>query len=420
MNITSEKLNKAEVKLKIELSEMEMETYKTKALEKLAKQVNIKGFRPGKVPLSVAMESIEPKYLAAYAIDLAIAPTYVEAIKEQKIEPIGRPSVNVISDNPLVYEAIIPVYPEVTLKDYKKIKVTAKKVEVTDSDLTEETKRYQVMHATYKDVDRAAQKGDRVEIDFSGFDETGVPLEGTVSKNHPLILGDNSFVPGFEEQLLNQKVGEEREISVVFPADYFHKPFQSKTVKFKVKLNRLEERSIPELNAELVKKITGKDSTVEEFLKELKENMIKAKDQEEKSRQENEVLEQIEKLTEVELSHSLIDEEIHFMNEEQKRELEQRGIAWDQYLQAVQKTEKDLHDEKHEEAEKRLRLRFGVQEIFKLEKIDVSEEELNKAFQDEMKIFSAMNFEPKIEEQEAFKNRLKSKLKMDKMVSLFN
>jgi trigger factor len=234
-----------------------------------------------------------------------------------------------------------------------------------------------------------------------------------------LVLGDKTFVPGFEEQIVDMKKGDNREISVVFPADYFHKPFQNKTVKFKVKLNRLEERTVPALDAELIKKITGKEMTAEQFRAELKENMLKSREQDEKARMENEVLEQIEKNTEVELAHSLIDEEIHYMNDEQKHELEQRGISWDQYLQAVQKTEKDLHDEKHEEAEKRLRLRFGVQEVFKLEKIDVTEEELNKAFQDEMKIFAAMNYEPKLEEQEVFKTRLKNKLKMEKMVDLF-
>lgn len=419
MNITSAKQGTAEIKLRVELSEMEMAVYSEKAIEKLSKQVNVKGFRPGKVPLSVAQESIDPKYLAAYTIDLAIPPTYTEAIKDQKIEPIGRPSVNIISESPFVYEAIVPIYPEVTVKDLKSIKLTAKKVEVSQADQDEEIKRFQVMHAVYSDVDRAAEIGDRAEIDFNGFDEGGVPLEGTTSKNHPLILGDNSFVPGFEEQVVGMKKTEDRDISVVFPADYFHKPFQGKKVIFKIKLNRLEQRTLPAIDAELIKKITGKEITQEQFIIELKANLLKARQQEETTRLENELLEQIEKNTTVELAHSLIDEEIQFMNDEQKRELEQRGINWEQYLEAVQKTEKDLHDEKHSEAEKRLRLRFGVQEVFKLEKVEISDEELNKAFQDEMKIFSAMNYEPKMEEQEVFKTRLRNKLKMEKMVAIF-
>ena len=419
MNITSEKKGKAEIKMRVELAELDLEKYRGMALQKLAGQINVKGFRPGKIPLEVVKENVDPKYLASYTIEMAIAPTYMEGIKEQKIEPIGRPTVTVISETPLVYEAIIPVYPQVHVKDYQKIKVEAHQVVVSEADQEVEIKRFQAMHAIYRDVEREAKLGDRVEIDFNGFDEGGVPLDGTSSKNHPLVLGENTFVPGFEEQLVGLKKGEEKEISVTFPADYFHKPFQNKLVKFKVKLHRLEEREIPELNAELIKKITNKEMSLEQFRQELKENMIKAREEDDKIRIENEVLDQLEKRTEVELSHALIDEEIHYMIDEQKNELQERGISWEKYLEAVKKTEKDLHDEKHADAEKRLRLRFGVQEVFKEEKIEVSEAELNKAFDDEMKILEAMNYVPKVEEKEIFKTRMKNKLKMEKMINIF-
>lgn len=419
MNITSEKLKKSEIKLKVELSELEMENYRLKALEKLSAKVEIKGFRPGKVPKDVAEQSLDKNFVLAQTVDLAIAPTYLEAIKQEKIEPIARPKVTVTSQMPLVFEAIIPIYPEVSVKDYKKIKLEKKPVEITEQTISDEIKRFQSQHATYADVDRAAQMGDRVEIDFQGFDEGGAPLDGTTSKNHPLVLGDDAFVPGFEEQLIGQKIAEEREIKVTFPHDYFHKPFQAKVVKFKVKLNRLEQRNLPALDADLIKKVTDKEMSEADFRTELKTKLLQSKEQDEKNRLESSVLEAIQSKSEVDLSDILVEEEIHYMIEEQKHELENRGIKWDQYMEATGKTHEDLHKEKHQEAENRLKLRFGVQELFKAEKIEVSDAEVSAAFDDEMKILATMNYQPKIEEQEMFKTRLLNKLKMEKLITLF-
>lgn len=419
MKITSEKSGKAEIKLTVELTELEMETYYNKTLEKLSKTINIKGFRPGKVPLEEVEKQMEKPFLIAKTMDMAIPTTYMEAIKQEKIEPIAQPKVKIIADAPLKYEAMVPVYPEVKVKDYKKIKLERKKIEVDESKIKSEVKNFQTYHATYADVDRVAAPGDRVEINFEGFDEGGAPLEGTISKNHPMILGDKSFVPGFEENLTGMKVGEEKEFTVTFPTDYFHKPFQGKPVKFKVKLNRLEERHLPEINAEFIKKVTGRDMTEAEFHAEIKTNLGKNLAQEENNRLETELLEKIRDITDVELAEPLIDEEIHYILDEMKANASSRGIPWDEYLKAVNKSEQQMHDEKKEEAKQRLRLRFGVQELFKQEKLDVTEDELNKAFEDEMKILASMNYEPKIEEHDMLKARLRNKIRLEKLINLF-
>lgn len=419
MNITEDKKGKSEIKLIIELTELELENYYKKALEKLAAQINVKGFRPGKVPLEVAEQQLEKTYIMAQAMDMAIPPTYIEAVKEKKIEPIAQPKITVVSDNPLKYEALVAIYPEVNIKDYKKIKIEKKSTEVTNEMLAQEIDRFVTFHSKFKQVDRPAQMGDRVEIDFDGADEGGAPLEGTTSKNHPMILGEKTFIPGFEENLIGMKVGEEKEFKLTFPKDYFHKPFQNKVVKFKVKLNRLEEQERPELNAELIKKIAGKDMSEAEFKEEIKKNLKQKVEQDEQNRLENDLLEQIELKTEVELAEVLVDEEIHFMLEEMKQNAAQRGIDWQQYLEATGKTHEKLHDEKKEEAKKRLRLRFGVQELFKIEKIEPTEKEIEDAFADEMKVLASMNYEPKIEEQEMIKTRMRNKLKLEKLIQIF-
>lgn len=419
MKITVDKPKNSEVKMTVELTELEMETYYQKALQKLSTQVNIKGFRPGKVPLNIVEQQVEKDHILAQAIDLAIPPTYVEAVKEQKIEPISRPQVTVTSQSPLTYEAVIPLYPEVSLDNYKKISVKPQKVEVDAKTVEEEIKRFQKVHAKFQDVDRAAKLTDRVEIDFDGFDEGGAPLEGTTSKNHPIVLGDQTFIPGFEEEVVGMTKDQTKEFDITFPKDYFHKPFQSKKVKFKVTVRRIEETQMPELNAEFAKTLTGKEMTEAELRQEIEKNLLKSKQAEEQSRLENEVLEEILKKTKVEIPHALIEEEVHYMIEDQKKNIESRGMKFDDYLQAIQKTHDDLHKEHEPEAKKRLTLRFGVQEIFKLEKIEVSEEELNKAFLDQMEIFAAMNYQPQIEDQKVYKTQLTSKLKMEKLVAIF-
>lgn len=419
MNITSESAKNSEVKLTVELTELEFENYYQAALQKLASQVNVKGFRQGHVPLDVAAKELDKEFIMAHAIDMAIPPTYVDAIKQKNIEPIARPRVSILSPLPLKYEAIIPIMPPVTLKDYKKIKLTRGKAEVTEAELKDELKHIQAYHAHFHDADRAAKEGDRVEIDFQGFDEGGAQLEGTTSKNHPIVIGDKSFVPGFEENLVGMKVGEEKEFSVTFPADYFHKPFQNKVVKFKVKANRIEERHLPEMDPKFFKEITGKDLTEEQFLTEIRTSMQRRRQEEENIKVETSFLEQIEKITEVEISDILIEEEGHYMIEEQKQKMSERGMKWEDYLKAIKKTEKEMLEESKPEATKRLKLRFGVQQVLKEEKIEVTPEEIQKNFDDEMKVLASMNFEPKMEEMEQFKVRLGSKLKMEKLIEKF-
>ncbi len=419
MNITSAKDKNSTIKLTVELSDLEMDKYLNNALEKLSKQINVKGFRPGKVPLEVAKQQISPQYLLAQAIDLALPPTYMEAVKQEKLEPISRPTVNVITENPLKYEAIVPIYPEVTIKDYKKIKLTKAKIEITDDLINEEIKKFQKYHAKFQDVQREAKEGDRVEIDFQGFDEGGAILDGTTSKNHPIIIGEKSFVPGFEENLIGMNLNDEREFTVTFPKDYFHKPFQSKLVKFKVKVNRIEERNFPEIDSDFIKKVAGKEMTIDQFKKEINDNLIKQKEFEDQQKLESELFELIAEKTSVEIPEVIIEDEIHYIIDELKDSLAQKGVNWDDYLKAVNKTHQDLHKDKHQEAIKRVKLRFGIQEIFKQEKIEVSDKELEKALEDENKIFESMNYQPKLNEIEEMKLRLKNKLKMDKLVALF-
>ncbi len=410
---------KSQLQLTVELTELEMEKYYHQALDRLSKQVNVKGFRPGKVPRNVVEQQVDQSMIYSMAADLAISPTYVEIVEKEKIEPVGRPSVTVENFMPLKFTALIPITPTVTFKDLQGLQIEEHPVDVKDEEVQAEITRYQRMHSAYTPIEREVQLGDRIEIDFDGYDENKVALENTSSRNHPMILGDKSFVPGFEEQIVGMKKGEKREIKVTFPADYFHEPFRNKVVEFVVRVVAAEEMQVPELTAEFIQKVTGKAMSVDEFKTSIRTNLLKAKQDEEKRRQENDFLSKLLEKVELELPHSLIHDEIDYIIKEQQYDLKSRGIEWKQYLEAMQQTESAVREEKHKEAENRLKIRFAVLEMFKQENITVNEAEMSKAIDDELAFLASMNFKTEQIDPQNLRIRLENRQKMDKLLQKF-
>jgi trigger factor len=328
MNITVSNPSKSEITLTIELTEEQTEKYLNQAAAEVAKMVKIPGFRPGKAPREVLEKHVRPEALDSHMVDIALPPTYSEAILKEKIQAISRPKITILQLKPLKYEATVAVYPEVEVKGYDKIKVDIKDEPVKDEDVDQVLNEVKKQHATYKIVERPAKMGDRVEIDFQGFDEGGAHLEGTQSKNHPLILGDKSLIGGFEEELVGMKAEEKKKFKVTFPSDYFHKTFQDKKVEFEVQMNLVEEIEHPELNTEFFKKIVGEEKTLDQVKADIKENLETQKKQDNKVKRENEFLDKLADLTQLELPAILVEEEIHGMIDEFKHELENRGIIW--------------------------------------------------------------------------------------------
>ncbi len=416
MDVKVEKPAKSEQKLTIELTELEMEKYYDRALTKFSKEINVKGFRPGKIPKDVVIQHVNEQAVWATAADMALPPTYSEALQKEKVPAIGRPKVEILSLTPLKYTAIVPIYPEVKVDGYKKIKLIPKKVELTEEEVKEEIGRLQKMHSTFVQTDEPAKIGDRVEIDFDGFDEEGVQLDNTSSKNHPLVLGDKSFIPGFEEQVVGMKTGEKKEIKVTFPADYFHEPFRNKVVIFKVKLVRHEIMHTPEIDEKFTEKVTGKPLSAKDFDKKIREDMMKNKEYEEKNRIQGELMSKLSDLTKVEIPQTLLDEEIEHLIHAQKHEMQERGVDWKQYLDATQQTEDQVKESKKEEASKRLTVRFGLQEVFKEEKIEIPKKELEEAFAMEMQMMAAFGHQPNQEQLAHIQLNVEHRLKIEKLV----
>ncbi|HRY91010.1 MAG TPA: trigger factor [Candidatus Gracilibacteria bacterium] len=418
MQIEVKNLPKSEVKLTIELSAEETQKYMEKAASQVSEVVKVPGFRPGHVPLDVLKGHVREGVIENHMIELAVPDTYSDALAKEKVKAISRPKVNILGTDPLKYEAVVATYPQVSVDGYEKIKIDKKEVKVEDKDVDEVLAEIQKKHATFKEVDRAAKKGDRVEVDFEGFDEGGAVLESTKSKNHPVILGEGTLVPGFEEELEGVKKGEEKEFTVTFPKDYFHKPFQGKKVKFKAKMNTVAEVELPGLTPDFLKKIAGAEIGLDEVKLNIRANLEHERKHEEHDRRENEYLEEVIKHTKVELPDSLVDEEVEGMIQEFSDELEGRGLNLQKYLEATKKEIKDLKEERKKEAQKRLSLRFGLQHLFEQEKIQVSDADIKKELEKIKNLYpenERYKIDQEYKEGSYLVKRLENKLKIDKL-----
>lgn len=422
MNITVQKLPKSEIKLTIELTEEATKKYFQKAVQQLSSMVKIPGFRSGHIPIEILKKHISQENIEAQMIDIAIPDTYSKTIIQEKITVVSRPKIQIISQNPLRYEATVAIYPEVKVSDYEKIKIPKEEIKIDSKEINDVLNHFQKSHAKYKEIDRPAKKGDRVEINFEGFDEGGATLENTKSKNHPLVIGEGSLVEGFEHELIGMKKNDRKDFTITFPEDYFHKKFQNKKVTFKVELLKVEEVQLPELTAEFIKQTTGEEKSMEEIKKSIEENLNQDKVHQAKIHREDQFLEKIIELTKLELPEILVQEEIDSMIEEFKNELENKGITLEKFLEANKKNLDGLRESRRKEAEKRLTLRFGLHEIFDKEKIEVSPEELQQSIEHIIKLYpdkEQYKIRKEYEEGGYILRRLENKLKMDKLFERF-
>lgn len=378
MTYTIKKLPKSQVELTVTVPTEKLQEYKEQACKDLSHHVKVNGFRPGHVPTSVVEQNVDPEYIIERMQEIAIQQSYAEAVMKEEIQVISRPEVKIESAEPLTYVATVAVMPEVELKDHKSIKVPEKKVELKDEDMDEVINDMKKYGTIYNDVEREVKEKDRAEIDFQGFDEEGKEVPNTTSKNHPLVIGDKMFIPGFEEAVMGMKKGEEKEFEVVFPEDYHKEDMRKQKVKFKVTVNRIEEPQIPELNDELIEKMTGKKQSVEEFKKELAENIQKDKEAKAKQERENHYIEELLKLATVEIPDSLIEDEINYIIEDMRHEITHKGWKFEDFLAQTDNTIEKLKEKYLPEAEKRIKIRLSLQKLIRLEEISVVEDEVNE------------------------------------------
>ncbi|MBU1018134.1 trigger factor [Patescibacteria group bacterium] len=387
MKVNIKKLPKSEVELTITVPYETYQKWEKKALEDISKNIKIDGFRPGNMPEEVVRQNVEPEVIKATTLDHVLPQTYAEAVQKNDLQVVTQPKVDIKSTvekegDEFVYVATVAVMPEVKIGDYKKIKVARKPVEVEAKSIDDTIQMIMDRYAEWKDVERKAKEGDRAELAFEGFDEKGEAIPNTASKNHPLILGSKTMVPGFEEAVISMGKGETKEFEVKFPKDYHAKPMQGKKVKFKTTLNRLEEKKEQSLDEAMIEKITGKKQSVEEFKKLVEEDLKKEMEHRNRQDHDNAVVSEVIKITKADLPEAIIEQELSVMLDEQKRRIQQQGLSWEQYLGHIKKTEEDFKKDHRKGAEERVLARLGIQHIIKDADLKVEKEAVDKKIQE--------------------------------------
>ena len=387
MKNTIKDLPKSQKEISVEISVEEMEKYMNNALDKLAKNIKLDGFRDGKVPKDVAEKQLGDAAIFEEASHEAIEKSYLEIIKENKLNPLGQPKAEITKaapNNSLEYKIVISVMPEVKLGDYKTVfgKMEVKKID--DEMIEKELKTLQKKKASYLTKDESAEKGDRVEIDF----ETrvgGVKLEGGESKNHPLIIGQGKFIFGFEDNLVGMKKDEEKEFDLVFPENY-KKELAGKKASFKVKINLVQKVNLPEINDEFAKGL-GKFENLEELKKSIKRGMIMEEEGKAKEKLRGELIDQVVEKTTVEIPETLVESELTNMVNEFKNNITQTGIEFEEYLKNVNTNLEKLKTEWQPMAEKRTKTGLIMREISVQEEIKIGDEEIEKRVNETLKFY---------------------------------
>lgn len=379
MQITVQQLPKSEILLTIEVPQELFTTYEDQATRKISENIEISGFRKGQAPKAFVISHIGADAFFQEVLNVALPASYFEAIKEQNLQVISRPEIKVLSKNPLKYEARVAVFPEITFKNYEKIKIPSTPVAVTEEEIEAVITEMRKYRATYKPLERPIAKGDRLEIDFQGYDEAGKALEKTKSANHPLFVGEGTLVDGFEEKLVGMEPGSTKKFPVTFPKDFHYEPLKAKTVHFEVAIKRAEEPLLPELDEVFIKDVMGESKTVPEFRGALKEDLIRRKALEDRRSRENQLLEKFLNEARFDVPPVLLNEEIDYMVSDLKRDVEAKGLKFSTYLEQLKAQGKDPRVEFNPEAEKRVRIRLILHFLFQKMEISVSEDEVKLA-----------------------------------------
>ncbi|MEX1113155.1 MAG: trigger factor [Patescibacteria group bacterium] len=374
MQIDVEKQPKSAVKLSITITPEEMKGYFEQAVQKIAEQANLPGFRKGKAPRSVLEARTGPQHIAHEALELAVADSYYQAVTKHKLRPVGRPQTDIgdehtqLEEKGLTYTATVAVMPEVQLGDYQKVKVKPMQSEYQDSMVDEALEQLRKGRASYAQVQREAKEGDRVEIDFVGKRE-GKEIPGAKSENHPLVLGQGGFIPGFEEQLIGMKIGQVKTFTVTFPKEYHEQSLAGQPVEFTATMRQVQESKLPELNDELATGFGAK--SLKDLRERLTANLKQEKEQEARQKTEQAVVDAVAKDAKVEIPDSLIDDELTRMLAEFRQHIERQGMPYDKYLEQIGKTEDDFRSEQRSEAERRVKMSLVLNAVQEAENVTV-------------------------------------------------
>lgn len=353
-----------------------------KAFNKIAKNVTIDGFRKGCAPKAMIEKRVGAQERYYQAIDDNANVWMREAMEENKLVPLTRPELDIKAADADHAELVFTfaVYPEVSVKDYKGLPYEVKAVEVTDEDVEKEISTLRERYADMETVEGEAADGDTVNIDYEGFKD-GAAFEGGKAEGYNLVLGSKSFIPGFEDQLIGAKAGEEKELNLTFPAEYHAEDLAGKDVVFKVKVNEVKRKVLPEVDDDFAKDVSIKDvETVADLRKFLHDRLETSRRQEAENAADNELMAKLVECVEADIPEVMYEEEVQSQIQQLQAQLSQYNMSLTSYLQMMGKKPEDLKSDFRADAEKNVKARMALSKIAEIENLEPTDEEVEAEY----------------------------------------
>ena len=382
MSCKVEKIGNNKAKFIIEIDNATFLKAEDKAYNKEKGKLSIPGFRKGKVTKEMAYKVYGRGAFLEEAMNQCINDTYYDEIKESKEKVLSRPKINVVQvdlEKPFIYEAEVAIAPDFTIAKYKGLECKKPDINVTDEEVNKKIEEERDKNARLVAVDRKSKNGDTVTIDFEGFID-GKAFKGGKGENYDLLLGSKSFIDNFEDQLVDKVAGDEVDVNVTFPDGYGEKSLAGKHALFKVKIHEVKEKQLPEIDDEFVSEVSEFE-TLKDFKEDIKKKIVEFKEDREKETSKSKLLEEILKNTNIEIADEAIDDEVDGILDGYKQRLSYQGMDLQKYLDMIHKSEEDFRKEQRPLAEKRIKKYLILEKIAKDEKVEVTDEMVDKEYE---------------------------------------
>ena len=380
MSLQVEKIEKIMAKLTIEVAAEDLEKAMQNAYQKAKGRISIPGFRKGKAPRKMIEQMYGKGVFLEDAVNALIPEHYSKALAECELEIVSQPTIDITQAEPgkaLIFTAEVATKPEVTLGDYKGVEVPKTEINVTDEDVDAEIKKEQEKNSRTINVeDRGAQLQDVVTIDFEGSVD-GVPFDGGQATEYPLTLGSNTFIPGFEDQLVGAKVGDDVDVKVTFPEEYQAKELAGKEAIFKCAVKKIEAKELPELDDDFAKDVSEFD-TLAEYKEHVKTNLVERKENEAKRAKEDAAVDKAIENAQMDIPEAMLQTQCRQMLDDFSRRMQSQGLSMDQYFQFTGMTAEKMMEDMKPQALKRIQTRLVLEKVAEVENIQPTEEEVNE------------------------------------------
>ncbi len=407
--------NANEVKLNVTIEAEKFDEAIKKVYFKSAKYFNIPGFRKGKAPMNIVEKYYGKEIFYEDAFNEVVPEELEKAVEENKLQVVSRPDIEVTQigkGQDLIFTAVFQTKPEAELGKYKGVEIKKIEYKVTDEDIEHELGHMQEHNSRLISVeDRPVEKGDIANINFEGFVD-GVAFEGGKAENHDLEIGSNTFIPGFEDQIIGMKIDEEKDIKVKFPDEYFSKDLAGKDATFKVKVNEIKKKELPTLDDEFAKDVSEFD-TLKELKESIKEKQQKQNDERAKYETQDAVMKAVCENVKVDIPSGMIETETENMLKDMEQRLAYQGLKLDQYLQMMGKTKEEMQKEYEPQAIEAIKSRLAIEAVIKAEKIEVPDIDIEEKMKEMAKNYGRENDE-EFMKNENVKNYIKQGLESEK------